>query len=140
MAKARMYGWSEKRFNGATKKVAELKGQAGLVRDVLDNLTDLKFDADGIERATFLATDVTTAVVATGKLVTRQDSLRVVLYYLLVFKKRGWVVAAEQPVEDDDIEDTDADDDDNDEETGDEFDGDPVGAAVRDVTNTPEGE
>lgn len=34
---------------------------------------------------------------------TRQDSLRVTLYYLLVFKKAGAVVATEQPVEVDEV-------------------------------------
>lgn len=38
---------------------------------------------------------------------TRQDSLRVTLYYILVFKKQGLVQATEQPVEADEAE-TDA--------------------------------
>jgi hypothetical protein len=54
-----------------------------------------------------LATDIDEAIAkSTGKAgglngphITRQDSLRVTLYYLLVFKKAGAVVATEQAVD-----------------------------------------
>lgn len=98
MAKARMYGWSEKRHNGSAKKIAELKGQAKIVADTLDSMTDARHDETGEDRAKFLATEVNEQVVASGKLVTRQDPERVTLYYLLIFKKRGWIEAAEAPV------------------------------------------
>lgn len=115
MARARLYGWAPRRTeNPATaKKVNELKGQAAVVRDIMDGMAkDSALPA--------LATIISEAVEKSGKLVTRQEVLRVTLYYLLVFKKRGWVVAQEQEVpEDDDIdgsENGDEDDTDGDED------------------------
>jgi hypothetical protein len=91
-----MYGWSAKRFD-SPKKVAELKGQAGVVRDTLDRMTNEATDAG--TPTTFLATDISAGVVSDGKLVTRQDPARVTLYYLLILKKRGFVAATDAPVE-----------------------------------------
>lgn len=96
MAKARMYGWSTKRFE-SPKKVAELKGQAGVVRDTLDRMTNEATDAGS--PTSFLATDISAGVNADGKLVTRQSVERVTLYYILVLKKRGFIAATDAAVE-----------------------------------------
>jgi hypothetical protein len=82
MAKARLYSL----VPGAAPKTP-LKGQSAVVFDVLSEQTE-----------PMLASDLTEKVLETGRLKTRQDALRVVLYYLIVFKGRGLVAASEQPV------------------------------------------
>lgn len=101
MAKARLYGWSEKRFS-APKKVAELKGQAKVIADTIDTMSDEAHDA-GTEDAKFLATDIAKRVDQDGKLVTRQSVERVTLYYILVLKSRGFIAAAEVIETDDEV-------------------------------------
>ncbi len=83
MAKARLYV-----LNSVPAKAAELKGQARVVFDVLR--------AQNGEPK--LASDINADVEATGLLKTRQDTLRVTLYYIIVFKGRGWVSAVDQEV------------------------------------------
>lgn len=89
--KARMY---------SLKAGAKLKSRpSGQARRVLAELQRV--------REPRLATDIDEAIAkSTGKAgglngphITRQDSLRVTLYYLLVFKKAGAVVATEQSVD-----------------------------------------
>jgi hypothetical protein len=82
MAKARLYA-----FNGTEPK-AEVRGQAKVILDVLRANTEPR-----------LAADINADVEATGLLKTRQDTLRVTLYYILVFKKRGMVAASEPALE-----------------------------------------
>ena len=82
MANARMYALKV----GATVK-NEPKGQAARV------LEELR--ADSTPR---LAVDIDMAIATSDRPhKTRQDSLRVTLYYLLIFKKQGFVAASEQP-------------------------------------------
>jgi hypothetical protein len=79
MAKARLYA-----FNGTEPKNA-VRGQAAVV------LAELKRDT-----TPRLATDIAETVASSGELKTRQDILRVVLYYIIIFKNRGMVSATEQ--------------------------------------------
>jgi hypothetical protein len=70
------------RTNVAPK--SELKGQAAVVFSELGSTPEL-------------ATTINERVAP--KLKTRQDPLRVTLYYLIIFKNRGIVAASEQPAE-----------------------------------------
>jgi hypothetical protein len=82
MAKARMYA-----FNGVEPK-GEFKGQAAVVLDVLKRQNgEMK-----------LASDIAAQVAEEGKLKTRQDILRVVLYYIIVFKGKGMIATQDQEV------------------------------------------
>lgn len=64
------------------------------------------------DRTPRLATEIADAIAMSegkpgemnGPFITRQTQLRVTLYYLLVFKKAGAVVASEQPAVDVDVE------------------------------------
>lgn len=78
MATAKLYS-----VNPSVKMTRELRGQA------LQVWTEL--NADVTPR---LATDIDAKVGPLFK--TRQDTLRVTLYYILVFKKSGHVVASTQ--------------------------------------------
>lgn len=83
MAKARLYSKKSEELSTSQKKyVANLKGQAKIVFDELA--------ADTTPR---LATDVEKA--CGSKIQTRQDTLRVVLYYIIVFKSKGLITAVE---------------------------------------------
>jgi len=59
----------------------QVRGQAAIVLNELRNNTEPR-----------LAVDIDAAIQATNPFKTRQDSLRVTLYYLIVFAKRGWVI------------------------------------------------
>jgi hypothetical protein len=83
MAKARLYV-----LNSAPAKASELKGQARVVFDVLNS-------QNGEPK---LASDIAVQVEQSGLLKTRQDVLRVTLYYIIVFKGRGWVNAVDQEI------------------------------------------
>jgi hypothetical protein len=78
-----MYAW-----NGVAPK-KELKGQAAVVMDVLK-------EQNG-ELA--LASDIAEKVQKSGKLKTRQEVLRVTLYYIIVFKNAGLITTKEQDVD-----------------------------------------
>ncbi len=82
VAKARLYA-----FNGTEPK-SPVKGQAAVVLDVLRR-------QNGEPK---LATDLAAQVEREGNLKTRQDILRVTLYYVLVFKSRGMIATCEQEV------------------------------------------
>ena len=63
-----------------------------------------------------LAVDIDARIAATNPFKTRQDTLRVTLYYLIVFAKRGWVIkdkpqANENAVAVDEVEDLDGEGD-----------------------------
>ena len=88
MAKARLYV-----LNQIPAKASELKGQAAVVFRHLE--------AQNGEPK--LAADIAAQVEASGELKTRQDILRVVLYYIIVFKGRGWVNALDQEVPDSEL-------------------------------------
>src|SRR5687768_2113985 len=81
MARARMYA-----LVGEPKKA--VTGQAAVV------LAELKRDT-----SPRLASAISEAVEKSGALKTRQDVLRVTLYYILIFKKAGIVAATDQPIE-----------------------------------------
>lgn len=89
MAKARLYSLDTDAIDAgkAKKYVAGLKGQAKIVYDELKANKEPRLAVD-IEKA------------CAAKIVTRQDTLRVVLYYIIVFKGKGLVKATE-PVDDD---------------------------------------
>lgn len=83
MAKARLYAITSKTLKN------EPKGQAARVLEELRANTEPR-----------LATDIDMSIATSDSPhKTRQDSLRVTLYYLLVFKKQGIVAASEQPDE-----------------------------------------
>jgi len=82
MAKARLYAW-----NGTAPK-AEVKGQAAVILDVMQR-----------QNGEFkLASDIAEQVEREGNLKTRQDILRVTLYYIIVFKNKGLIATSEQEV------------------------------------------
>lgn len=84
MAKARLYA-----IVADAKLRNEPKGQAARVLEELRSNPEPR-----------LATDIDLAIVTSATPHrTRQDSLRVTLYYLLIFKKQGIVAASEQPIE-----------------------------------------
>ena len=65
-----------------------------------------------------LAVDIDARIAATNPFKTRQDTLRVTLYYLIVFAKRGWVIKDKPQanenavaVEGEDVEDLDGEGD-----------------------------
>lgn len=94
MAQARLYA-----LTGKQPKAA-LRGQAAVVFETLGTLD-----------VPMLATEITEAVLNTGRLVTRQDPLRVVLYYLIIFKNRGIVAATAQPSVEETVEVVETDED-----------------------------
>jgi hypothetical protein len=79
MAKAR-------RYELIAEPTKAVRGQAAVV---LEALREVK----GTPK---LATEINELVVKSGNLKTRQDTLRVTLYYIIVFKGRGLVRATEQ--------------------------------------------
>jgi len=90
MAKARLYAVSPK---ATPSVVSKLKGQAKIVMDELlrDSTPRLATEVDAV----------------TGKLFkTRQDTLRVTLYYIIVFKGKGLVTAFEPVSPEDTSEET----------------------------------
>lgn len=80
MAKARFYSLNNNANNDAKAKkyIAELKGQARIVFDELKNDTTPRLASEILEKCG-------------EKIRTRQDVLRVVLYYIIVFKGKGFV-------------------------------------------------
>ncbi len=82
MAKARMYVFNGKELKG------EVKGQAAVVLDVLKR-------QNGEPK---LASVLADQVASEGNLKTRQDILRVVLYYIIIFKGKGIVSATDQDI------------------------------------------
>jgi hypothetical protein len=80
MATARLYARNEV----PAKK--EIKGQAAVIMDVL-------LRQNGEPK---LAADLAKQVEAEGNLKTRQDVLRVTLYYIIVFKGMGLIATCEQ--------------------------------------------
>lgn len=87
MAKARLYSINPVALETRKKYVSGLKGQAKIV-----------FDELMANREPRLAVEVEKA--CGSKLVTKQDTLRVVLYYIIVFKSKGLITALE-PSDDD---------------------------------------
>ena len=80
---ARLYSLKSELSESQQKYAAALKGQARIV-----------FDELAANRAPRLAEKINEL---TGpKFTTRQDTLRVTLYYIIVFKGKGLVVASEQ--------------------------------------------
>lgn len=79
---ARMYSLSNELSDAQKKYVAGLKGQAKVVFDELENDKTARF-AEDINKN------------CGPKLVTRQDTLRVTLYYIIIFKGKGIVKATE---------------------------------------------
>lgn len=78
-----------------------VRGQALIVLNELRNSTEPR-----------LAVDIDAAIAKTNPFKTRQDTLRVTLYYLIVFAKRGWVIkdkpqARENVVAEDNVEEID---------------------------------
>lgn len=82
MAKARLYVYNGRELKG------EVKGQAAVVLDVLKR-------QNGEPK---LASDIAEQVSKEGTLKTRQDVLRVVLYYIIIFKGKGVVNAVDQDI------------------------------------------
>ena len=81
MAQARKYAINENAFSGRGKKYfSTIKGQAKIVADDLF-----------ANREPRLAVEITKNCGA--KIVTKQDTHRVVLYYVIIFKTRGFVSA-----------------------------------------------
>jgi len=80
MATARLYARNE-----VPAKV-EFKGQAAVIMDVL-------LRQNGEPK---LAADLAKQVEAEGNLKTKQDILRVTLYYIIVFKNKGLIATCEQ--------------------------------------------
>jgi hypothetical protein len=93
MAKARLYV-----LNGTEPK-KPMTGQAKVVFDVMN-----------ADRTPRLATEIAESVKESGLLKTRQDILRVTLYYIIAFRNKGLVTATEQqieaPAEVDEVEET----------------------------------
>ena len=94
--KARMYS-----LKSGAKLKAKPSGQALRVLRELQRVREPRL-ASEVDEAIAKSTGKPGSV--NGPHITRQDSLRVTLYYLLVFKKAGAVVASEQAVEDVDTE------------------------------------
>jgi hypothetical protein len=91
MANARLYALNRKATfettDGKTKKyISNLKGQAKVIFDDLKN-----------NPAPRLAKEVLKS--CEGKFETTQDPFRVVLYYILVFKSRGFISVFDPDVE-----------------------------------------
>jgi hypothetical protein len=79
MAKARFYALNvNSKSEKGEKYFSEIKGQAKVVFEEMQN-----------DKNPRLATDI--AEKCGHKIVTRQDILRVVLYYIIVFKTKGFV-------------------------------------------------
>lgn len=86
---ARMYAMNSELTDAQKKYLAGLKGQAKVVAEELANNTEPRL-AEDINKNT------------APKLVTKQDELRVTLYYIIIFKGKGIVRAVEpsaKPVE-----------------------------------------
>ena len=82
MARARLYA-----FNGREPK-NPVKGQAAVILDVLRRQNgEMK-----------LASALAEQVEREGNLKTRQDILRVTLYYIIVFKNRGMIAVTDQDI------------------------------------------
>lgn len=81
---ARMYQLNAQLNDAQQKKVAAYKGQCKVVYEIMRN----------IDRP-LLATHINERVVESGRLHTKQDTLRVTLYYIIVMKGAGIVTAHE---------------------------------------------
>ena len=79
---ARKYAVVANRTDAQNKFIAGLKGQAKVVMAELLANTEPR-----------LGTEIESACGA--KIVTKQDTLRIVLYYVVIFKGKGLVVASE---------------------------------------------
>lgn len=88
MANARLYSINSEVI--PQSEMAKLKGQAKIVMDVLlENKTPR------------LATAITEDT--TPRLKTRQDFLRVTLYYIIVFKSKGWIHVKENKTQSEEV-------------------------------------